>query len=70
MFAACQQDDRIVAAFLGGSYVTGTADDYSDLDLYLLTTDIVLQRINQSLSDLLPIEPLSLLDRRYILQLE
>jgi hypothetical protein len=28
-----------VAAFLGGSYVSGTADIYSDLDLYLITTD-------------------------------
>ena len=37
--AACQTDERIVAAFLGGSYVTGAADAYSDLDLYLITTD-------------------------------
>ena len=36
---ACQVDDRVVAAFLGGSYVSGTADAYSDLDLYLITTD-------------------------------
>jgi len=37
--AACQADQRIVAAFLRGSYVTGTADAYSDLDLGLITTD-------------------------------
>ena len=37
--AACQADERVVAAFLGGSYATGTADAYSDLDLYLITTD-------------------------------
>lgn len=37
--AACQADARIVAAFLGGSYASGAADDYSDLDLYLITTD-------------------------------
>jgi len=37
--AACQADARIVAAFLGGSYVSGTADIYSDLDLYLITTN-------------------------------
>jgi hypothetical protein len=36
---ACQQDDRILAAFLGGSYARGTADEFSDLDLYLITTD-------------------------------
>jgi len=29
----------VVAAFLGGSYVKGTADAYSDLDLCLITTD-------------------------------
>src|SRR6266487_3633521 len=37
--AACQADERIVAAFLGGSYASGTADACSDLDLYLVTTD-------------------------------
>ena len=36
---ACQADGRIVAAFLGGSHAKGTADQYSDLDLYLITTD-------------------------------
>ena len=29
----------MVAAFLGGSHATGRADAYSDLDLYLITTD-------------------------------
>jgi len=33
--AACQADERVVAAFLGGSYARGTTDAYSDLDLYL-----------------------------------
>lgn len=37
--AACQTDDRVMAAFLGGSYASGTADVHSDLDLYLITTD-------------------------------
>ena len=37
--ATCQADERVVAAFLGGSYARGTADEYSDLDLYLITTD-------------------------------
>jgi len=36
---ACQADERVVAAFLGGSYARGTADAYSDLDFYLVTTD-------------------------------
>jgi predicted nucleotidyltransferase len=36
---ACQADERIVAAFLVGSYVNGEPDEYSDLDLYLITTD-------------------------------
>jgi predicted nucleotidyltransferase len=36
---ACQMDALIVAAFLGGSYARGTADQYSDLDLYVITTD-------------------------------
>src|SRR5713226_8777723 len=37
--AAGLADERVVAAFLGGSYARGTADAYSDLDLYLITTD-------------------------------
>jgi predicted nucleotidyltransferase len=36
---ACQSDDRIVAAFLGGSNVKGTADIYSDIDLSVITKD-------------------------------
>ncbi len=32
-------DERVLAAFLGGSYARGAADAYSDLDLYLITTD-------------------------------
>jgi predicted nucleotidyltransferase len=36
---ACQADDRIVAAFLGGSYAKGNADAYSDVDLCVITTE-------------------------------
>lgn len=36
---ACQEDPRVVAAFLGGSFAGGTADQYSDLDLYLVTAE-------------------------------
>lgn len=37
--AACQADDRIVAAFIGGSYAQGVVDKHSDLDLFFITTD-------------------------------
>jgi predicted nucleotidyltransferase len=37
--AACREDERVMAAFLGGSYARGTADAHSDLDLYVITTD-------------------------------
>lgn len=37
--AACRADARVVAAFLGGSYARGAADAFSDLDLYVITTD-------------------------------
>jgi predicted nucleotidyltransferase len=36
---ACQADNRIMAAFLGGSYAREEADRFSDLDLYFVTTD-------------------------------
>jgi hypothetical protein len=32
----CEQDERIVAAFVGGSFATGTADAFSDVDLYAI----------------------------------
>jgi predicted nucleotidyltransferase len=35
----CQEDDRVLAAFLGGSYARGATDPYSDLDLYIITTE-------------------------------
>src|SRR5260221_2649347 len=37
--AACQADERVVAAFLAGSYARGTTDEYSVLDFDLITTD-------------------------------
>ena len=37
--AACQTDERVLVACLVGSYAKGTADTYSDLDLFLLTSD-------------------------------
>jgi predicted nucleotidyltransferase len=36
---ACEEDERVVAAFFGGSLVTEKADEWSDLDIYLITTD-------------------------------
>jgi predicted nucleotidyltransferase len=35
--AACHKDERLIAAFLTGSYARGTADAYSDLDFCLIT---------------------------------
>jgi len=35
----CLADRRVLAAFLGGSHARAAADEYSDLDLYLVTTD-------------------------------
>jgi hypothetical protein len=36
---ACSADDRVVAAFLAGSRARGEADEYSDVDLCVITTD-------------------------------
>jgi predicted nucleotidyltransferase len=36
---ACSADDRIVAAFLGGSFARGEEDDFSDLDLCAIVSD-------------------------------
>jgi len=37
--AACHADERVVAAFIGGSYARVTTDIYSDLDFGLIITD-------------------------------
>jgi len=37
--AGCQTDERVAAAFLGGSFARGAGDAYSDLDLNVITTD-------------------------------
>ena len=37
--AVCQADERVVAAFLGGSYARDATDAYSDIDFGLITTD-------------------------------
>ena len=36
---SCQGDQHVVAAFLGGSLATGTADDVSDVDIYAITRE-------------------------------
>lgn len=35
----CQGDERVVAAFLGGSNAKGKADQFSDIDLCVITTN-------------------------------
>lgn len=42
---ACSADDRIVAAFLCGSHARGEADEYSDLDLGVITRDDALKNV-------------------------
>jgi len=42
---ACSADDRIVAAFLCGSRARGEADEYSDLDLGVITRDDPLENV-------------------------
>jgi hypothetical protein len=37
--AACREDDGVVACFLGGSFATGKADRFSDLDIYAIVAD-------------------------------
>lgn len=37
--SACQDDERVEAVFLVGSYASGTADSFSDIDFYLFVAD-------------------------------
>ena len=36
---AGERDDRVVAAFVGGSVARGAADEWSDLDIYVIVGD-------------------------------
>lgn len=61
---ACSADERIVAAFLGGSVARGEADEFSDLDLCLITRDDALEEVKAGRADLIRTlgEPLFLED--------
>jgi predicted nucleotidyltransferase len=37
--ASCAGDDAVVAAFLGGSHASGSSDEVSDLDLYVVVRE-------------------------------
>ena len=39
LVSASKADERVIAAFIGGSYARGTTDVYSDLDFGLIVTD-------------------------------
>lgn len=39
LVASCEAEPAILAAWVGGSLARGTADDWSDIDLHLLTAD-------------------------------
>jgi hypothetical protein len=39
LVVACQSDERVVAAFLGGSYAQDAVDAYSNVDVRVITTD-------------------------------
>ena len=42
---ACRNDDRIVAAFLAGSFARGEADQHSDLDLCVVAADGAFEQV-------------------------
>jgi predicted nucleotidyltransferase len=49
----CSADERIVAAFLGGSRARGEADEYSDIDLCLITTDEAYEEVVSDRQDII-----------------
>lgn len=61
---AASADERIVAAFLGGSVARGEADEFSDLDLCVITRDDALEEVKAGRADLIRTlgEPLFLED--------
>lgn len=45
--ALCQQDDRIVAAMLYGSFTRGEGDQFSDIEFVVFVIDLYLPSLNQ-----------------------
>ena len=71
---ACQLDDRVVAACLIGSYAKGKADQFSDIDLMVITTDSAFEEFCQqresflrSLGDLAFLEDFGLPDIAFVM---
>ena len=50
---ACEADDRIVAAFLGGSLASERADELSDVDLCVIARDVVFDDVVRDRSSLI-----------------
>lgn len=53
LMAGLRSDDRVAALFLGGSHAAGTADEHSDLDLYLITSDAAFESLRSERNALL-----------------
>ena len=51
--ALSRSDERIRAAFIGGSHAHGTADEHSDLDLFLVVADGYIGALRAARIDLL-----------------
>lgn len=51
--ALSRSDERIRAAFIGGSHAHGTADEHSDLDLFLVVADEYIGALRAARIDLL-----------------
>ena len=43
----CQQDDRVVAAMLYGSFTRGEGDQFSDIEFVVFVVDSALPSLNQ-----------------------
>ena len=54
----CQQDERLAAAMLYGSFTKGEGDEFSDVDVCLFFEDDALKKINphQWVSQIAPVE--------------
>lgn len=53
LMAGLRSDNRVAALFLGGSHAAGTADEHSDLDLYLITSDAAFESLRSERKALL-----------------
>jgi hypothetical protein len=67
LFEVCMDDERILAALLGGSRARGEADEFSDIDISVIVVDEAYRPAGQAARAEVHAHPVGLQRRRWTL---